>query len=382
MPYAAGRRVLDADSHLMEVPDFLTRTADPAFRDRLPDIAAGVASLDVAAWRDRQGHDPGRVAELVALGDDLVRTGPKWYEALGSFNGAERSRALDLLGFERQLVFSSLCAPLFGLADPELRYAAYRSHNRSMADFCSADPRLVGVALVDFDDVARARDEIEHARSLGLGVAWLPARAPGGRSPGHVDHEPLWAQLAEAGMPFVLHVGSGPIPIADEWLNDGRPERRTARGGGEVVGSKDMTVIYQPAERFLSILVLDGVLESFPQLRGGVIEMGAGWVPAMLRRLDAIAATWSKSEPHLAELSRPPSEQVAQQVRFTPYPFEDVGALIRESDPRLYLFSSDYPHAEGGRDPIGRFGRSLAGFDDDVLDRFFARNLEDLFPAS
>jgi hypothetical protein len=24
------------------------------------------------------------------------------------------------------------------------------------------------------------------------------------------------------------------------------------------------------------------------------------------------------------------------------------------------LFSSDYPHAEGGRDPIGRFDRALA----------------------
>ncbi len=60
---------------------------------------------------------------------------------------------------------------------------------------------------------------------------------------------------------------------------------------------------------------------------------------------------------------------------FTPYPFEDVGALIRESNPDLYLFSSDYPHIEGGRNPIGRFSSSLAGFDDAVLERFYSTNM-------
>ena len=37
----------------------------------------------------------------------------------------------------------------------------------------------------------------------------------------------------------------------------------------------------------------------------------------------------------------------ARALAFTPYPFEDVGALIRESSPELYLFSSEYPHTEG-----------------------------------
>jgi len=162
-------------------------------------------------------------------------------------------------------------------------------------------------------------------------------------------------------------------------MNDGHPERPSARGGAEVIGSKDLMVIYQPYERFLSVLVLDRVLERFPGLRGGAIEVGAGWVPAMLRRLDHAVAIWSRSEPHLAQMERSPSEQVAAQLRFTPYPFEDVGQLIRESRPELYLFSMDYPHAEGGRDPVGRFGRSLAGFEEAVKARFFAKNFEDLY---
>ena len=40
MPYAQGRTFFDADSHIMELPDFLTQYADPAFRDRIPQIRA------------------------------------------------------------------------------------------------------------------------------------------------------------------------------------------------------------------------------------------------------------------------------------------------------------------------------------------------------
>jgi hypothetical protein len=101
----------------------------------------------------------------------------------------------------------------------------------------------------------------------------------------------------------------------------------------------------------------------------------------MLRRLDHAAAIWSRSEPRLAEFTRSPSEQAAAQLRFTPYPFEDVGLLCRESDPQLYLFSSDYPHAEGGHDPLGRFDRSLADAPAGVVDGFFADNALDWLGA-
>jgi hypothetical protein len=78
-------------------------------------------------------------------------------------------------------------------------------------------------------------------------------------------------------------------------------------------------------------------------------------------------------------MKRKPSEQIRAQMRFTPYPFEDVGAFIKESSPELYLFSSDYPHAEGGRDPIGRFERTLVGHDESAKRRFYADNFADLY---
>ena len=371
MAYVGTRRVIDADSHLMETTAFLVDHADPALRDRMPNVTGGGLGLDLDAGH----HSPEERAELVALGDELIKRGPKWHAALGAVVADERGQALDLLGFEHQVVYSSLCAPLFSIADADVRYGAYRAHNRAMAEFCAADVRLLGVGICDLDDPARSLAELDAALALGLREIWIPARAPGGRAPGHPDHDPFWARLAEHGVPFVLHVGSGPLPIGAEWMDDGRPPAEQM-SGAEVIGSKDFMVVYQPAERFVSVLVLDGVLERHPTLHGGVIEMGAGWVPSMLRRLDAAVSIWQRSEPRLAEFDRLPSEQAAAQLRFTPYPFEDVGALCGESDPALYVFSSDYPHAEGGRDPLGRFDRSLAAADADAAtrDAFYAAN--------
>ena len=129
------------------------------------------------------------------------------------------------------------------------------------------------------------------------------------------------------------------------------------------------------------MLALDGVLERHRHLRGGVIELGAGWVPDMIRRLDHAAAIWVRSEPHLAEMTRTPGEQIREQLRFTPYAFEDVGQMVSESFPELYLFSSDYSHAEGGRDPVGRFEQSTASLSRKDKELFFFRNFETLYPA-
>ncbi len=369
MSYAGQRLIIDADSHLMEWPGFLRDNAAPAFRERMPNIVGASSGLQPR----KAPHSEAERATLRALGDNLLRQGPKWYEALGAVDPGDRTDALNLLGFQQQVIYSSLCATLFNLSDVELRYAAYRAHNRAMAGYCNADKRLLGVALCDMDVPALALQEIEFALDCGLRLLWLPARAPGGRAPGHTEHEYIWSTLAERRVPFVLHVGSGPLPIGHEWTDNGAPAD-PAMVGAEIISARDFQVVHHAHARFLATLILDGVLERHPHLRGGAIEVGAGWVPDLLRRLDHAVSIWQRSERALRDFKRTPSQQAAEQLRFTPYPFEDVGCFIRESDPRLYLFSSDYPHAEGGRDPIKRFDMALAAQDSAARAAFYSDN--------
>jgi len=379
--YSGERLIFDSDSHLMELPDFLSAHASQKIKNRLPDFRELLTGqFDPESHAGKSGHSPENVKKMMALGNNLTK-GPKWHEALGSFNGTERGLAIDLLGFRRQVIFSSFCARLiFGTEDDELAYGAAAAHNRAIQDFARQDERMIGVAMVPLQDPEKAFVEINHAIELGLGAIWIAAEAPGGRSPGHPLHERLWSTMAEAGLPFMLHVGSATLQIGDEWMNDGMPAHLSARGGAEVIGSKDLTAIHFESNRFISTMVLDGVLEAHPDLRGGVIEIGAGWVPDMIRRLDLAVEIWSRSEPQLANMKRTPREQIVQQMRFTPYPFEDVAQMISESSPDLYMFSSDYPHAEGGRDPIGRFSRSIESLGSEVEEKFFSRNFLDLYP--
>ncbi len=62
--------------------------------------------------------------------------------------------------------------------------------------------------------------------------------------------------------------------------------------------------------------------------------------------------------------------------------FEEVGQFIDQSNPDLYLFSSDYPHIEGGRNPIGRFEGALEGRSEAVKELFYAENFLRIFPKA
>ena len=390
MTYAPSHRAFyDADSHIMELPDFLKKYADPDIRAEVPEVsysASLVTDEEVAVIMAQGGrHSAEHIAEQVALGDRLIEKS-KEIQALGAFDAADRSRAVDMLGFKKQLVFAthSVATPFSPSSkiSPRLRYGATRAHNRHMPDFCAGDARLMGVAIIPLDEPALALEELDFALEAGLKAIWVPHRPCGDKSPGHVEFDPFWARLAASGTPFVLHVGGSPLQLAKAWANTGRAPTRDWMGGGENLRTKDAAVLHQGPETFISMLVLDGVFERFPDLRGASVELGAGWVPSMLTRLDWVAKNWGRVDQNLAAFSRTPSEQLTQQMAFTPFVFEPVGEFIDQSSPDLYLFSSDYPHVEGGRNPIGRFETALGDRPEPVRDLFYAENFLRIWPEA
>ena len=145
MSYADGRPILDADSHLMELPGFLDPFIEHDMLDRLKgrEMERLSAVLDDATARaEGRRRDPA----LRATAEERLLTDKGWH-AMGAFDPAERSHVLDLFGFQGQLVFATFATAMFMGRDVDLLYAGSRAHNRAVVDFCADDPRLLPVGL-------------------------------------------------------------------------------------------------------------------------------------------------------------------------------------------------------------------------------------------
>jgi predicted TIM-barrel fold metal-dependent hydrolase len=168
--------------------------------------------------------------------------------------------------------------------------------------------------------------------------------------------------------------------MSTDFFENGLPPVPDFHGGDTNFKSIDYLSIPLPVMQTLNALVIDGVLMRHPDLRIGVIELGATWVPGLMRMMDSAHEAFRKNETRLQAMDLKPSEYVQRQIRVTPYPHEDTGWTIANTSPDMCMFSSDFPHVEGGRNPIARFERSMhaAATSDDARARFYVDNFVDL----
>ncbi|MBI1329786.1 MAG: amidohydrolase family protein [Alphaproteobacteria bacterium] len=377
MPYVENRIVHDADSHLMELTDCLDDFLDARTRaayDELPKVKAWPRDGDLVKKSNAVQDDP--AFREGAIDNILLR---KDYAALGAFRKQDRPAALDALGFSSQLIFTTWCLGNFGLDDtrPDLAYTMAEAHNRMMVDFCSVDRRFLATAYVPLADFEGAIQTARKAIARGAKALMIPSVCPKGHSPSHIAFEPLWAMAQEAGLPIVFHVG-GEEKINPAYFNNGLPKVKDFHGGEENFTSVSYMPIPHSVMTTMVALIFDGVLDRHPKLKFGAIELGASWVPGWMRNMDSAAQAFIKNEDRLKKLSLKPSEYVRRQVRATPYPHEDVGWIIANAGEEVALFSSDFPHVEGGRNPLKRFNESLANTPARAVERFYCDNFIDL----
>jgi predicted TIM-barrel fold metal-dependent hydrolase len=55
--------------------------------------------------------------------------------------------------------------------------------------------------------------------------------------------------------------------------------------------------------------------------------------------------------------------------------------MIEQGGPELFMFSTDYPHPKGGRDPLAKFEEALEGVSAADQERFYRANMAGLLGA-
>jgi uncharacterized protein len=247
------------------------------------------------------------------LDSDRIMLRKNW-SAHGSFIREDRAAALDMLGFASQLVFNTFNNNALQEAehgdDLSLAYGMARAHNRAIVDFCSIDGRLLPVGYVPLADLDSAPRFAAEALAMGCKALMVASACPPGHSPTHVALDPLWAQASEARVPVVLHVGGGGRLIDPAFFANGLPPVPDFHGGDGNFRSIDYVAIQYPVMQFLAAFVIDGVLARFPDLRVGVIEQGATWLPGLMRTLDSAAEAFRKKR-GAAAATRPATQRLS-----------------------------------------------------------------------
>lgn len=374
--YAGGRTIVDIDAHIMEPVGWLRSHAPQSAREAIPELGdhdAGFAHLLDAAQRSHLKRSTEAEARARAE-DEYMTMARKGWMSLGGWDAAERSVALDRLGFECQLVFPTGSFNQVAGTPHAARLEAVRAMNRGLCEFCH-DPRLLATAYVPFEFGPRVAVElVEQSAADGVGgllVDSIPSPHQHGFT--HPDFDAVWASIVDADLAVFLHVGADQNyrPVPKTFFDNGR-DMAHVRSDAPGDPLSFMAIGY-PGELFLAALVYDGVLERFPGLRIGVTELGATWLPSFLHFIDTGLRSFRNIQ-DLSHLSMRPSEYLRRQVVVSPFAGEDVGWVIEQAGAEMVAFSSDYPHHEGTDDPIRRFEASMTGLGTEQRDAFYHLN--------
>jgi predicted TIM-barrel fold metal-dependent hydrolase len=372
-------RTIDVDQHLFESRRTWVDYIDPAHRDdalRIEDDAAGWPYL---VWRGRQlaNIEVPFPENSAAIGRDHVRR-TSGQRAENTFeelvppaygSAGPRLAALDEFGIDTAVLF-----PNYGLLwermlaeDRSAQRANARAYNRFMADVTGdGQGRLYGVAHLLLHDPKWAVEEIARVAADGVRLAMIAPAPVDGKPLSHSDFDPVWAACCEHGVSPVFHVSGFESPLPPAWQL-GAPE------DGELL--MDSIFLWLAPAVALANLILTGTLQRFPELRMGVVELTAGWVPSFLLHIDG--ASDFHAQRHggpFFPLELRPSEYFLRQVRVAALPYEMPNRLVKSVGEHTFMIGSDWPHAEGVAHPIQAAERASADLNDGAKEGLMAGN--------
>ena len=274
---------------------------------------------------------------------------------------------MPVLGVDRQFILPQFSGWWTYMIEPALASAIARSYNLSNLRLMEHyGDRIIGVALVQLQDVPAAIREMEWAQKEGFCAVVLdkvyPVQDhPYGESLGsHKELWPFFARAEEMEMPIYLH------NIQHGHRISNLPNFQ-----------KDGLYLFAPQEGQVSLvsLVTSGLLDDFPGLQVIFTEAGTGFIKPLVDRLDAafngppvdydgdadadvMRGVNAKLRRHrafygpevfLEKNKKPASHYFRNNFYFTIETEEAaLPGAIEFLGPERFLFATDYPHDDPG----------------------------------
>lgn len=356
--------IIDGDQHLYEPRTMWRDYIDPAFRDdalAIDDDDLGYAWL---TWRGRRIYPaevqrPARAKEIGELRKRMEAGVPaeaSYDELLPEDYWLPKARLdrLDEWGLD-----GAVLLPNFGLiwedvlaADVPALCANLRAHNRWMAE-AQADGggRLFGMAHLTLRDREWALEELRRLGEAGVKLAMTAPAPVDGVALSDPALDDVWAAFVEHDVAPVFHVGNFRQPFDAAWYaQDPEPVDKLLAS----------TFLWVAPAVAIASMIMYGTFERHPELRLGVIEMTASWVPEVIPTLEGAWGFYaSRHGGPLTELPMPPSAYFFRHVRVGAMGYEQPGRLIDTVGEDVFLFGSDWPHAEGLGEPLAGHERFL-----------------------
>ena len=387
MTYAHREDIYDADTHMMEHPNWIYDFASEDIKEHLEPIVEGDKEVferidqAITNFENRQSSS----AALEQAKKDFMTWNHKGWEGLGAFNAEERKLANDLLGFKAHIVFpTSAFDQVLAAKEQKIILGGVEALNKGMATFCSVDKRMHGAAYIPFaygEDIALKF--LKQAIKDSFSVIMIDTIAPlGAKASTHPDFDKVWREIEANDIAITLHVGADnswdPVPLS--FYNNGSEVPPHKEGDAPRDALAYMGISYN-AELFLASMIFDGVFDRFPLLRIGVVELGASWIISWMKHLDQSYRAFRRLQ-DLSGVKMLPSEYVQKHIKITPFPGEDIGWLLESGASDLLMFASDYPHHEGTDDPITRFEKTMLETSEENKQKFYSNNFKALLGSN
>jgi len=345
-PMFEGIRIVDCDTHFTEPRDLWTANAPIGMKDKMPHVQR----IDGADKWFVCGRDFGSMGGNVIAKDKNKLLGRLAYQnydqiAPGSFDLKERLKDMDDMGVWAHICFQNggvtQAGSLVALDDEPLAVAITQIYNDACKDRMDASGGRVNcMATLPYWDKALMNAELRRIVDMGIKGITLPDR-PERLSSGYLGEDgkisPFWEEVFatcnDTGLAMNFHLNSSLDAESAMWDNLGFDQRLPMSALLHHIG----------CAATMSNFMVSGLLDAYPQLKIGLIESGAGWVPfwleGMEHQLDEFRTQVNR------KLQLRPKEYFRRNF-WVSFWFETLAPtkLIDEIGADRLLFETDYPH--------------------------------------